>query len=262
MTRTRGNGQGTVFKMPNGKWRAEATIGWDELENGKKKRIIKTKSGFKLKKDALAALPDLMGQTSDVNPAITFKALYDLWSVPRFAKVSKSTEDGYKSGFKYSKSIHYKTFSKLKTADLQAVIDECPFGRRTKADIKSLFTNMYNYALENDYCNKNYAEFVKLPPKGKSDHDAFTKAERLATAYSDLTKVNAAIDLLMQGKLVQRLEIGSQEFRRVYDYNKVTLNELKELRKELLELIDSLEEVSQVIYRTGASVPLIVSRGF
>ena len=54
-----------------------------------------------------------------------------------------------------------------------------------------------------------------------------TKAERLVIAYSDLAKVNAAIDTMMQGKLVQRLEIGSQEFRRVYDYNKVSLNDLK-----------------------------------
>ena len=91
---------------------------------------------------------------------------------------------------------------------------------------------------------------------------AITKEQRLAIAYSDLAKVNAAIDVMMQGKLVQRLEIGSQEFRRIYDYNKVTLNDLKQLRKELLELIDSLEPVSQVTYRTGASVPLIVSRGF
>lgn len=89
-----------------------------------------------------------------------------------------------------------------------------------------------------------------------------TKAERLATAYSDLAKVNAALDSLMQGKLIQKLEVGSHEFKRMYDYNKVTLTELKQLRNELLDLIDALEEVSQVTYRTGASVPLIVSRGF
>ena len=89
-----------------------------------------------------------------------------------------------------------------------------------------------------------------------------TKAERLVIAYSDLAKVNATIDQMMQGKLVQRLECGSQEFRRVNEKAKITLTELKELRKELLELIDSLEPVSQVTYRTGASVPLIVSRSF
>jgi hypothetical protein len=89
-----------------------------------------------------------------------------------------------------------------------------------------------------------------------------TRQEKLTIAYADLAKVNAAIDLMMQGKLVQRLEIGSHEFRRVYDYNKISLSDLRELRRELLELIDSLEETSQVTYRTGASVPLIVHRSF
>lgn len=88
-----------------------------------------------------------------------------------------------------------------------------------------------------------------------------TCQEKLTLLYADLAKINAAIDLLMQGKLVQRLEIGSQEFRRVYDYNKVSLKELLQLRKEILEAIDACSEVSQVRYRTGATVPHVVSRG-
>lgn len=91
---------------------------------------------------------------------------------------------------------------------------------------------------------------------------ALTRQEKLTIAYSDLVKVNASIDLMIQGKLIQRLEIGSQEFRRVYDNNKVSLNDLRELRKELLEWIDALEETSQVTYRTGSSVPLVVNRRF
>lgn len=61
--RTRGNGQGTVFKMPNGKWRAEITRGWREVRAAdgttRKKRIVKTKSGFKFKRDAIAAISDM-----------------------------------------------------------------------------------------------------------------------------------------------------------------------------------------------------------
>ena len=56
---TRGNGQGTVFRLPNGKWRAEVTIGWDEGGRQAEKGIVKTKSGFKLKREALAALTEL-----------------------------------------------------------------------------------------------------------------------------------------------------------------------------------------------------------
>lgn len=89
-----------------------------------------------------------------------------------------------------------------------------------------------------------------------------TRQQKLEIAYTDLAKVNAAIDLLIQGKLIQRLEIGSHEFRRVYDNNKVSLSDLKEMRKELLEYIDTLEGNEQVSYRAGASVPLVVNRRF
>jgi len=89
-----------------------------------------------------------------------------------------------------------------------------------------------------------------------------TRQEKLTIAYADLAKVNAAIDLMLSGKMIQRLEIGSMEFRRVYDYQKLSLADLKEMRRELLEIIDTLEATSQVTYRTGASVPLVVNRRF
>ena len=89
-----------------------------------------------------------------------------------------------------------------------------------------------------------------------------TKQQKLEIAYANLAKVNDAIDKLIQGKLIQRLEIGSHEFRRVYDNNKVSLSDLKEMRKELLEYIDTLEGTTETVYRSGASVPLLVSRRF
>jgi predicted amidophosphoribosyltransferase len=46
-TRIRGNGEGTVYLLPNGKYRAEVTLGYTG-----EKRICKTKSGFKTKKEA------------------------------------------------------------------------------------------------------------------------------------------------------------------------------------------------------------------
>lgn len=175
--RTRANGEGTVFKLPNGKWRAEVTLGWEEV-NGKKKRIVKTKSGFKRKSDAIAYLSVLKQEQPDIDTGIQFREIYELWSKSHYPRISKSTENGYKNAYKYCEALYYRPFVKLKTADLQAVVDACPHGRRTKADMKSLMINLYKYAIENDYVDKNYATFVKLPPKEKSKKDAFTKAER------------------------------------------------------------------------------------
>ncbi|MGI5935220.1 MAG: tyrosine-type recombinase/integrase [Oscillospiraceae bacterium] len=181
MAKKRANGESTAYKLPNGRWRAKITLGWDivELEDGtkKKKRIVKTKSGFKTKREALEWIKQYKSQDDPI-VNITFKELYDLWSKPHFKKVSKSTADGYRAAYKHCESIYWRQFNQLKTADLQKVVDDCPYGRRTKADIKSLMNNLYKYAIENDYINKNYAEFIKLEKKPKSKKDAFTLDER------------------------------------------------------------------------------------
>ena len=57
-SKKRGNGQGCVYRMPNGKWKAEVTLGYDEAD-GKLKRKKATKTGFETKKDALAYIPQL-----------------------------------------------------------------------------------------------------------------------------------------------------------------------------------------------------------
>jgi integrase len=176
VNRTRGNGQGSVFRLPNGKWRAEVTLGWDEVD-GKKKRIVKTKSGFKLKREALAALADLKNN-SEENINITFKQMYELWSQVHFNTITKDTEYCYTGAYNYCKAIYYKQFTGLKTHDLQSVVDSCPMGWRTKRNIKVMLTSVYKYAIENDYTNKNYAQFIKLPPKEKSVKDSFTMEER------------------------------------------------------------------------------------
>ena len=54
-TKSRGNGQGSVYKLPSGLYKAAVTLGYT-LEG---KRVVRTKSGFKTKKEALEYLPVL-----------------------------------------------------------------------------------------------------------------------------------------------------------------------------------------------------------
>jgi hypothetical protein len=191
MAKKRANGESTAYKLPNGRWRAKITLGWDivELEDGtkKKKRIVKTKSGFKTKREALEWIKQYKSQDDPI-VNITFKELYDLWSKPHFKKVSKSTADGYRAAYKHCESIYWRQFNQLKTADLQKVVDDCPYGRRTKADIKSLMNNLYKYAIENDYINKNYAEFIKLEKKPKSKKDALRSMNGISCGKTTKTE--------------------------------------------------------------------------
>lgn len=180
MPKTRGNGEGTVFKR--GKtWVAQVTL-WKLGNDGKKKRAYRTKSGFKLKKDAVTYL-DILKRSQAQAPSITFNALYLLWSKEHYPKISRDAENGYKAAYAKCGDIYFREFAGLKTADLQYITDHAksangkPLSRRSMADIKSLFNNLYNFALKNDYCQKNYAQFIELPKKPKSKKDAFTQDE-------------------------------------------------------------------------------------
>lgn len=183
-TKSRGNGQGSVYKLPCGTWRAAVTLYYDD--DGK--RVYKTKSGFKKKKDALEYLDTLRTQ-AEVSPDIKFIDLYKEWSKQHYPRVSRDTEYGYKAAYKQCEKLYPWKLRDLKTKDLQAVVDECENSRRSKGDIKSLLNNMYKYALQNDYCEKNYAEYIKLPPKEKSKNDSFTPDE-IKKFWEDYEKGN------------------------------------------------------------------------
>jgi integrase len=175
----RANGQGSVFRYgKHGQWRAAITIGYTTDANGKTKRIMKTKSGFAKKADALAALVELKNTPLGVDKDISFKDLYDKWSKSHFPTITKDTEYCYTAAYAYCKALYRAQFSALKTQDFQAVVDACPLGRRTKQNIKAMLTCMYKYAIQNDYCDKDYAQYIRLPQKEKSSKDAFTLEER------------------------------------------------------------------------------------
>jgi integrase len=178
--RTRANGEGSVYKLPSGKWKAVLTLDYVRDENGKRKsRRVKTRSGFSKKKDALAALTEMKSKPIEVAPNITFAEMYARWSKEHFASgVTKDTIDNYRAAYKYFASIYHLIFSQLKTQDYQAAVDACPHGRRTKQNMKAVLTSMYKFAMQNDYVTKDYAQYVKLPKKEKSKKDGFTKEER------------------------------------------------------------------------------------
>ncbi len=180
--RARGNGQGTAFKRGN-TWTAQVTIGITKDENGKIiKRQYRTKGGFKTKREALAYCNELLHGTP-TSPTITFTGLYELWSKEHYSRISKDAENGYKAAYAKCGALYARQFAGLKTFDLQKVVDDAkslkgePLSARAKADIKSLYNNMYKYALQNDYTEKDYAQYVVLPKKEKSKKDAFTQAE-------------------------------------------------------------------------------------
>ena len=175
-TRIRGNGQGSVYKLPNGKYKAIITTGYVTDETGKRHRQTRSKV-FDKKKDALAALPVLINAPAVAQArkrATTFKELYDKW-LPTH-KAGKSTLDCYKAAIKYFSDVWGIAMSDLDIDDLQECMDACPKGKRTQQNMKAVCGLIYKYGIPRNVVpnNLNLAQFLIVGGEGVVHRESFT----------------------------------------------------------------------------------------
>lgn len=174
--KSRGNGQGTAYKR--GKtWTSKVIIGWRKDDDGSLHQVARTKSGFKTKREALEACSGLLSMSSSPPPTIRFSQLYDQWLPKYEERVSKSTMRCYKAAYKHCKSLYHMRFIDIHGDDLQACIDTCPAGKRTKENIKAFLSLLYKYAIHNDIVSKNRAGTLYTGDGKKGTRPAFTLDE-------------------------------------------------------------------------------------
>lgn len=83
----------------------------------------------------------------------------------------------------------------------------------------------------------------------------------LNEAKSQLQTVNAAIEAIIAGKSIKELRVGSDNFMRMFIYSDTTLQELKDYRAELYQIIDAWEGTTPT-FRTNATIPLVSTKGY
>ena len=175
--RLRGNGQGTVYKRPDGKYIAVVTTGYYTGEDGKRKRTTRSKVCAK-KKDAVAALPELLAAPkAKRRKEVTFKELYDKW-LPTH-RAGKSTIDCYKAAIKYFSDIWTIPMSELDIDDLQECLDACPKGKRTQQNMKAVCGLIYKHGIPRNVIpnNLNLAPYLIVGGDGVVHRASFSDAE-------------------------------------------------------------------------------------
>ena len=175
--RTRGNGQGTVYKVGN-KYRAVVTVGYYLDDKGKRKRKTKSER-FDTKREAVQALSRLANEPVKKKPRkdITFKALYDKW-LPTH-KAGKSTIDCYKAAMKYFEPVWFTKMQYIDIDDLQECLDECGKGKRTQQNMKALCGLIYKFGIPRMAIpdNLNLAQFLKVNGDDPSHRSSFSDDE-------------------------------------------------------------------------------------
>lgn len=106
----------------------------------------------------------------------TVKDCYDHWSENHYQSISKSGEGSYKNAWRYFTPIKNMKMRDVKTSHLQKCVDlgAEKFSRPICEKIKSLASQLCKFAMQEDLINKNYAQFLKLPPMQESETQPFS----------------------------------------------------------------------------------------
>ena len=160
------------------------TIGW-EYDPVKDKQVQKyAVIGYAATKaEAMQMLAEYNQNPFDVKAAkATFQDVYDQWSKVKYPTISKSNVHGYEASYRVCGTLYNKVFKELRLVDLQFVVDTCGKNYPTLKKLKILFNQLYEFAMKNDICNKDYSEYVDIlrykdKNPDKRDHNKFEKAE-------------------------------------------------------------------------------------
>lgn len=171
----RGNGSGTAYRRGKS-WTAKVVIGW-RIEEGEAVPVTRTKGGFKSKTEALAYCAELREHPNRMARKITFSKLYSNWLEKHAERVTASTMGCYTAAYSHCKPLWHLPFADLTGDELQAVIDGCPCGKRTKENIKALLSLLYKYAMHNDIVDRNRAETLYTGNDQKTTRPAITLEE-------------------------------------------------------------------------------------
>lgn len=163
------NSYGGVVKMSNANRRRKPymvriTTGYEINEKtGKSTQKYAIIGYAKTREEGLQMLARYHEQPFDLEVGnLTFREIYEAWSTPKYENASRSTINGHRAAYNTCTILYERTFRDLKAGDLQKVIDTCGKNYPTLKNIKILFNQLYNYAMKNDLCSKDYSRYVDI----------------------------------------------------------------------------------------------------
>ena len=140
----RGNGTGTVIKLPNGKYKAVVVLEYFRKENGKMGRKLATKTCAR-KSDAVAALPELRREKPQKRE-ITLQELYDIYTkTTDYISLSHSQQDKLEYAWNRLKPLARRAIDSLTVEEMQDVIDSAVQTYYPARDMKVMLSHCLLY---------------------------------------------------------------------------------------------------------------------
>ena len=159
-------------------FRAMVTVG--KSETGRPiVKPLKPNSYFSTYNDAYTALIEYNRDPYDLSDTTTMSELYTKWSTGKFSQIDDGSVWKYEHAWDLCKGIHNIEVRLLKSKNVRACIDNPEMNVYTKRKIISMLSQMMDYALGYDLCDRNVAKDITPPKKGETEkgHIPYTDEE-------------------------------------------------------------------------------------
>lgn len=184
-------------------WRVMVTTGIDS--NGRPiGKLLKPQSYFATYNDAYTALMKYHADPVTMATTMTIQELFDQWKEEHYIEIADSTKRQYDSVWKYCEKIKVLAVREVRARHIKACCEEPDVPPTTRPLMKTLFNQLFKYALENDLVERNYAKDVSLSKltykeiaEKKTNHVSFTD-EELNIMWSKLGTVPNVDVVLIQ----------------------------------------------------------------
>ena len=137
---------------------------------------------------------------------LTFEEVYEQffkWKYenPNKKKLSNQSKLSTKAAYKNCAVLHTKEFESIKVAELQEVLDDCELKHASIELIKSLFNQMYKYAIANEICTDNKALLATIEQDDDDEHGIPYTIEQVKKfwEYSDDEEVQFVLIICYSG---------------------------------------------------------------
>ena len=193
------NGYGSVIKMSHRRrkpFAARVTAGW--TEDGR--QVKKYLGFFRTREEALNALANYNQNPFDLDlRKLTFAEVYARWCKLKFK--DKPVKSMYVAAYKNLAALHDMPFYGIRKRHIQAVIDTCPLSVSAKSQMKSVCSQMFKYAIDEEIVATNYAALVELPANVESEKHKPLSLEELAGLWQNTDETGARVALFIDATL-------------------------------------------------------------
>lgn len=170
------NGYGCIAylgKKRKKPYAVKVTTGYDD----EGKQIRKYIGYFETRKEANKMLV-AYNEDKTISNKITLEEIFKKWKTGKYPNLTRKSCSMYDGAWNKLSELGHNDIKLIKTAHLQDIINKhSNLSVSSLKDVKSLASQLFDFAIINDYAIKNYAKFIELKKEDRKEKAIFSETQ-------------------------------------------------------------------------------------